>query len=70
MTTPDTVYYGKRADMIREVGGSVHIYPGAYLIYPMGPVPYDAEGADTLKDMQSFVADLKRLWPDARFVRI
>lgn len=71
MTTPDTIYYGKRADMIREVGGSAHIYPGRYLIYPMGPdASYDAEGAESLADMRSFVAELRRLWPNARFVRV
>lgn len=62
---PTAIYYGKREDVIRELGGMTHIYPGKYLIQLDGGATYDAEGADNLKDARAFVRELRALYPHA-----
>lgn len=62
---PTAIYYGKREDVIRELGGLTHIYPGKYLIQLDGNATYDAEGADTLKDARAHVRELRALYPNA-----
>ena len=63
---PDTFYCGTREAIIAEVGGLSHIYPGAYLMQPAGPAAYDAEGADTLEELEELVAEYAALYPNAR----
>lgn len=67
---PDTLYCGHREDVIREVGGLTHIYPGKYLLQPDGNAAYDAEGADSLKDMKASIAEYKRWYPGIRVVML
>jgi hypothetical protein len=70
MADPETIYYGRREDVIREMGGSTHIYPGKYLIQPDGNASYDAEGVDTKADLRGLLAEYRRLFPTARFVQL
>lgn len=67
---PDTVYYGLREDVIREVGGLTHIYPGVYLIQPDGPAAYDADGADDLAGAKALIEEYKAQFPGIRVVRL
>ena len=67
---PETLYCGKREAVIAEVGGLTHIYPGKYLIQPDGNAAYDAEGADSLKDMKATIAEFKRWYPGIRVVML
>jgi len=67
-TNPDTIYCGKREDVIREVGGLTHIYPGKYLIQPDGNAAYDAEGAETKAELKTVIAEFKRWYPGIRVV--
>lgn len=69
-SAPDTLYCGRRDDVIREVGGLTHIYPGKYLIQPDGNAAYDAEGADSLKNMKATIAEFKRWYPGIRVVML
>jgi hypothetical protein len=67
---PTTFYYGHREDVIREVGGLTHIYPGKYLIQPDGPAAYDADGAGSKAELKALLAEYRRLYPNADFVRL
>lgn len=67
---PTTIYYGRREDVIREVGGLTHLYPGKYLIQPDGPAAYDAEGAETKADLKACLAEFRRWYPNASFVAL
>jgi hypothetical protein len=67
---PDTIYCGPRETVIAEVGGLTHIYPGKYLIQPHGPAAYDAEGADTVEGMRSFIAEFRAQFPGIRVVML
>lgn len=67
---PEILYCGRREDVIREVGGLTHIYPGKYLIQPDGNAAYDAEGADSAKDMKATIAEFKRWYPGIRVVML
>lgn len=67
---PTTIYYGKRESVIRELGGMTHIYPGKYLIQPDGNATYDADGAETKKDLADTIADYRAMYPNAEFVNL
>lgn len=67
---PETIYCGRREDVIREVGGLTHIYPGEFLIQPDGPAAYDAEGADTSKEMDEVIAYFRAIYPQILVVRL
>lgn len=70
MTKPTTIYYGRRENVIAEVGGLTHIYPGKYLIQPDGNAAYDADGADTKADLRAMLAEYRRQFPEARFAAL
>lgn len=67
---PDTLYCGKREDVIAEVGGMTHIYPGKYLLQPDGNAAFDAEGASSVKDMKAMIAEFRRAYPGIRVVML
>lgn len=63
MTIPTKIYCGKREAVIAEYGGMAHIYPGKYLLQPDGNASFDAEGANTLKDLRELVSEYRRMFP-------
>lgn len=65
---PETLYCGKRENVITEIGGLTHIYPGAYLMQPDGPAAYDAESADTIEELREHIAEYLAMFPDARVI--
>ena len=67
---PETLYCGKREVVIAEYGGMAHIYPGKYLLQPDGNVDFDAEGAESVKDMKALIAEFRRLFPGIRVVML
>lgn len=67
---PTTIYYGTRKDIIREIGGMAHIYPGKYLIFFDGDANWDLEGADTKKDLKEFLDYYRGVYPNARLAAI
>ena len=68
--TPETLYCGKRNAVIAEVGGLTHIYPGKYLLQPDGNATFDAEGAESLKDMTAMIAAFRAQFPGIRVVML
>lgn len=70
MIAPETLYCGKRETVIAELGGLTHIYPGKYLLQPDGNAAFDAEGAESVKDMKAMIADFRRQFPDIRVVML
>lgn len=69
-TTPEVIYCGPREAIITEVGGLAHIYPGKYLIQPDGPAAWDADGADTLADLEALIAEYRQQFPGIKIVRL
>lgn len=67
---PETLYCGKRETVIAELGGLTHIYPGKYLLQPDGNAAFDAEGAESLKDMKAMIAEYRRMYPTIRVVML
>jgi hypothetical protein len=67
---PETLYCGKREAVIAEVGGMAHIYPGKYLIQPDGNAAFDAEGAESVKDMKALIAEFRSQFPSIRVVML
>lgn len=70
MVEPTTIYYGHREDVIRELGGLTHIYPGEYLVQPDGNAAFDAEGADTEAELRELITEFRHAYPAAEFVRL
>lgn len=64
----ETLYCGPRDVVIAELGGLTHIYPGKYLLQPDGNVAFDAEGAESVKEMKQLIAEYRRLYPALRVV--
>ena len=67
---PETLYCGKREVVIAEYGGMTHIYPGKYLLQPDGNADFDAEGAESVKDMKALIAEFRRQFPGIRVVML
>ena len=65
---PAVPHAALRDDVIREVGGLTHIYPGKYLLQPDGNAAYDAEGAETKADLNALIAEYRRQFPGIRVV--
>lgn len=70
ISTPTTIYYGKRENVIRELGGMTHIYPGKYLIQPDGNATFDADSAETKNDLAAMLEDYRAQYPDVEFVNL
>lgn len=70
MIAPETLYCGKRETVIAELGGLTHIYPGKYLLQPDGNAAFDAEGAESVKDMKAMIAEFRRQFPNIRVVML
>lgn len=70
MTAPDTIYCGPRENVITEVGGLTHIYPGKFLLQPDGNAAYDAEGAETREELKELIAYYRTLYPNINVVML
>jgi hypothetical protein len=70
MIAPTTLYCGPRENVITEVGGLTHIYPGKFLVQPDGNAAYDAEGADTVEEMNELIAYYRSLFPTINIVKL
>lgn len=70
MIAPDTIYCGPRENVIAEVGGLTHIYPGKFLLQPDGNAAYDAEGADTREELKELIAYYRTLYPNINVVML
>jgi hypothetical protein len=64
MTNPETVYVGKREHCITELGGLTDIYPGKYLVCPIGNGNWDCEGTDTKKQLKEMIAYYRECYPE------
>lgn len=67
---PDCIYVGDRETIITEIGGMAHIYEGAYLLYPNGRAEYDAEGVDTIEELNELIKVYEREFPGIKVYRL
>jgi hypothetical protein len=66
MTTeiPTHLYIGRREAICAELCDQYAIYPGKYLVVPVGEATWDAEGANSKATVKNLIADARRAWPN------
>jgi hypothetical protein len=55
---PTQVYYGAREVILTELSGFYAIYPGKYLVVPLGDAQWDAEGADNPEELNASLPNI------------